>query len=548
MIRDETFVDWSIGTESIAMRWLFRKLRWLKPSRRFLKKFGMAVGSLLAGLIALWFAVDWYWEWDWRKALKQFEAEEVTREASREPWSEAPPELRYCGLSNISSGLRDREMFVRVERKASEYAFYRQRLGAVEIASPFRFDGAQVSAVDAVSLRFWRKAFRSSRKFPRLGDTNQPATEVLLALRHWQPELEAVEALAVERRKCGVVCVPEILPRDLNRETAISTLCGLLCLRSEASLDSGKLDDAVSDVQLVGEIQSSIGYPDRWFNWQLPPRWPTIWKGLTCHLWRERDLCLIQSSLARFESRDWTLHLVFERQRESARDARSYHEIRWEGIWQAFRDMAGAIIGPFEDRIRMARDRDVAGLVRSSSYERWHSELREVTSSVTESVRTLFGCLIPAFRIREDIVKLELYRGLRGALGRRWVLGEIGSGEILKEFRCELQRRDLDGDPAIEISEELQRAEFTERQRRLAITACAIERYRIAHLDLPRDLAALNPYLNGIDPIEPSSRKLLIYHPLPNGEYILAGSFDPNSKSFFWRWPTPTFSWLKMYH
>ena len=506
--RDEPDVGWSIRVKSSDMRWLIRLFKRFKPSRRFLKRFGIVAGSSLAGLISLWFAVDWYWEWGWGKALKQFEAEAALSEANQDAWGEAPLELRYCELSNICSGLRDREILVRVERKASEYVLSGQRSKAVEIASPFRGDGTPVSVVDTVGLRYWRKAFRSSRKFPLPGDTNQPATEVLLALRHWQPELEAIETLAGERRRRGYDCTPEILQENFNRETAISMICELLCLRSEASLDSNKPDDAVSDIQVVGEIQSSIRNPTYSFGFQLPPLLPTIWKGTTCHLWRERDLCRIQSTLAQFESRNWMLQLMFKRHRELARRAASEHEVRWWQIRQSICDMVGTLLEPFGDRLRMVRDRDVPGLIQSASYERWHSELVDVTSSLSDSTRTLFRCLIPAFRIREDIVKLELYRGLKGPLGRRWVSGEIGSGEILKEFRCEIRRRDLDEDGVFDIDEELQTAEFAERYRRLAIVACAIERYRIAHLDLPRDLAALNPYLNGIDPIEPKAPDL----------------------------------------
>ena len=530
------------------MRWIWNKLLWLRPSKRWLGRFVAATSSFLATLVTLWFAMNWYGEWEWKSALAEYESMPSVRELQAEPKCNVPTELRYGELPCIRSGLRDADLFMSVEGKARYFELTGQTTANVD--SPVFHDAGGIStqgfAVDSITLRRWKNAFRSVRKFPIPGGENS-AEEVLLALRHWQPELDDFELLAAERRKRGFTFDVEYVLVDYRKASAIRAICKLLSLRAEALFDLGRLDEAVADIRLLGDIRNSVlSFQDPIAS-DPPIQLAIIWKGITGHLWRAKDLVEIQSRLGHFEPRFWAIQRAFEFRREANEAGRWSNSMDMAGALDACGDIGRLLARHVEERFRMVIEGDFQSLFDTLSFDGLGLRWNEFSSEIGPPTGRLCRCLVPATQWRDDVIQLRVYRTLAGPLWRRWVANEISAHEMGKVYFSEYMERDSRASLGAEVPNLLEMSESRELQCRLAIVACAIERYRLEHLDLPPDLAVLTPYLAGVAPVKSTSGNPLFYRRLPTGEFILAGDSDSVTNNFRWLWPSAKYTWRTSY-
>jgi hypothetical protein len=387
-----------------------------------------------------------------------------------------------------------------------------------------------------VNIADWSAAFRKAVTQPEKDDTQwtneiklpppgDPARDVLAGLSVAGKELAEVCAAAALERSQFPVHYDEAMETLLRHLSAMKGVQQVLHLRCAAHLAAGETDAAFADAtnalsvaNLLREEPLLISQLVRYA--QINIAVSTVWQGLAEHRWNDVQLAEFQRRLAKFDCAP-SIVLAMEGERgcfsiagmdRIINDPRAYDSMMGPppGIVRFLRMIPRSVLR--QNQTTMARYQTEA-LVH----------LRQAISNAPQTG------LITAVQSRE--AKLENY------ISRTYSPYNVMFAMLA---------------PA--TGKAINKTARAETAVKLAIAACALERYRIAHGEFPASLEELSAQLQVSVPLDPMVNKPFHYQRTDDGWFLLysvglngtddggvMASDDKNDKEEKdWPWPVPT--------
>jgi hypothetical protein len=341
----------------------------------------------------------------------------------------------------------------------------------------------------AIDLSQWQSYYRATNDhgtcdFPVAPQPQIPAEDVLLALSRFDTNLALLRKYSAERPLCRYPVRyeygPDVLLPHLSK---LKSVASYLALRCEAELAIGKTNEAFEDLRLLMRVTDTLQNEPLLithlvYDAMIAVEMQPLWEGLAAHKWSEEQLAILQKDL---ES-----HNLLASYKKAMYGERTFSYVAFE-------------------QLRTGHFLSEAQLI-DSSYRR--------PAQVMMFFRPLLGgffyqnelaCLRPISEWTDNVTLIPSHRGL-STFDR---VGSVTPYNMLARMLL----------PALARSN--QKAAVAQGAIDLARTACALERYRIAHGAYPSGLAALAPqYVNEI-PKDFLNGEPLKYRKVDDGNFVL---------------------------
>lgn len=386
-------------------------------------------------------------------------------------------------------------------------------------------------------LTLWQEHYRTSTNFPKWPEPRSPAEDVVKALSLWDAELAELRAAAT---RPGVRFNTRIAENGVSTLVphvyAMRTVLAAVQVRAVAELALNRTDEAFADVTLMFQLGDSlkdepilITHLSRIAMHSLAIK--AVWEGLLDHRWTAAQLTHWQKELAHH---DFAAELRHAMAGERAFGNRAIEFVR------RCPEML-PMIGDPEGTPMSAPQPSLKAVPAGWLYQEQISYNRMFDDYVAAALPTGPGSFNASLmQARSDAMVDEIHRNKRPAKSvlRHRVLSYLLLPALHKTMirACQAQA-------------------FTQ----LAITACALERHRLARGSYPETLAALAPEFGPLPP-DPMSGQPFRYERTADGRFRLwsvgwngkddggtvAMSGRPSNKSNVidfeqgdWVWPVP---------
>ena len=367
-----------------------------------------------------------------------------------------------------------------------------------------------------------------------------PAVDVLLALSKYDSTIEELRKASALPNSRFPLNYEDMLHDSTNQPVvmmmhlaSIIRCIQVLNLRAVAELENNQGDRALDDVKLAFRLvnatrvePSAISQYQR--TEELKIVLQAIWEGLVKHRWTDAQLAAIELELGKLDFlTDSQLALRGQRNEtlvmfDYLRKHRPYRET-WQSIRDAFADLS----------------KEANGYQRKSDLEK--------------AVRAIYRCLAPSGSYYQnkvivgigyqqwslkiaDPAKHEVFPKIQEA-GSKFV------GSFNDSYRDSLAGDYLPGSLSMSM-----RSSYAQETADLARTACALERYRLAHDGYPDSLDVLAPQFIDKIPHDIIGGKPLHYRRTADGKYLLYSvgwnEVDDGGKVGFWELSDRPNNWL----
>ncbi len=378
-------------------------------------------------------------------------------------------------------------------------------------------------------LEAWQKLFRETPGFPVPQNPGSPAEDVLLALSRWDSDLQELDATTrkpdfefrLAKVASGIPFAPHL--------AFVKRIGNVLNLRAEARLAVGKTADALADTEFAERLANAPADVPMLIGALVAVSTElrtthSVWEGLVDHRWNDQQLARLQELFAARDPRKAILSAFAGERYLNILGAE--HLLEEAGrFWDDRRDWPD-----FPDQRR--------NLLSIATGRGW----------IRQNQVTLAG-------------RFDQARQGEDAWSRQTNLNQWSASkpvfDLFKEVGNDrpLPYRFL-ADRSLPVwgARVTMKADRLLTVSRMAIVACALERYRIANGSYPESLKDLRPPLLGdLDrlPLDPFSGKSFAYERLDDdGSYTLA-SAGPSPRYLGesslrsdtdWDWPMPIVS------
>ena len=385
-----------------------------------------------------------------------------------------------------------------------------------------------------VDLSGWADAYRSLLTQPKKDDpdwvaelklppsTNDPARVVLAGLAVADRELAALCEASARPRARFPVHYEESFNSTLRHLTFLKVASQRLALRSAAHLGAGETDAAFHDAEcalrvaeLLREEPLLISQLVRMAQGNIAMR--TLWQGLAEHRWSDAQLADFQEQLAKVDYLSG-MALAFEGERAcgiqgfnnmiaTPRASEGYAIPTGSGGFAQFPARIASRGMLRQNQLSLARHQ--TGLI---------ADVRAARSNAPQSG------FVAATKVISQARPLKGWSPYNASV---WMIGPATDKAMAKAARAQTVNR-------------------------LAIVACALERYRLKHGVFPQTLDDLTPAFLPVPPLDPMNKLPFHYQRTDDGWFrlysvgadgkddggFLKGSSKESEKD--WPWPVPT--------
>ena len=350
-------------------------------------------------------------------------------------------------------------------------------------------------------LKVWQNYYQAlaakTNQFPVSPQPQSPAADVLLALSKYDSaieELRTASRLTDSRFPLNYDADPpaEIL---LPQLAMVKRCSQMLQLRTLAELQSDQADKALSDVKLSFRLIDSvrtepflISHLVRIAMMQITLQ--PVWEGLVEHKWSDAQLSELNQEMAKL---DFLADYEFSMRGERALSIANVEHLRRK------RDFPGMFYsgGSDVDSQSIQPGKILFHLVPSSVF--YQNELA--------IARMHQQCLLPVVDVQQHIASPEIARQAVSAIEKlreHWSPNNVIACMML---------------PALEAA--ATKYVYAQASVDLARTACALERYRLAHGEYPETLDALTPQFIEKVPHDIIGRQPFHYRRTADGKFLL---------------------------
>ncbi|MGO8930637.1 MAG: hypothetical protein ACLQU3_27585 [Limisphaerales bacterium] len=371
--------------------------------------------------------------------------------------------------------------------------------------------------------RYYRQLSLRTNLFAVPPQTQTPAADVLLALSKYDSTIEELRRaatlpasrfpLSYDSEEPFAILLPHLAP--------VKGCAVVLRLRSLAELDAGQSEPALADISLALRVAEKIrsepfviSHLVRIAMLQITVQ--PLWEILAQHRWTDAQLSELDQQLAALDFvADYQRAMRAESAWQSALfDFLRHHPNKWRDLFEA---------GP-------PHLPDLTGHLIPSGWF-YQNELR--------SSKFILEQFLPVGDVRQQTISPTLAKQADEAL-RTMRLTPYNS-------LCKMLLPGLVNSP--------RKFAWAQAAVNLARTACALERFRLAHGKYPETLDALAPQFIAKVPHDPIGGQPLHYRPTDNGQFILysvgwnekddggivsltkGGSVDLDNGDWVWRYP-----------
>ncbi|MCC6234603.1 MAG: hypothetical protein IT580_18315 [Verrucomicrobiales bacterium] len=332
--------------------------------------------------------------------------------------------------------------------------------------------------------------------YPLPAEPGAPEADVLAALAVFEPEFRAIHEGLMLPESRFPLRYEDGYRTLLPHLAVLSRLTLGFTLRASARLAAGDAEGAFADtLDAFGLGESLASEPFQLSQWTrttaLNRAMGMLWEGQVRHAWTESHLAAFQSRLSAIETTS-AMRLSFGMERTLAwqwveRVAGSFAERR------RLVGLSGDLFGSFLDL------QDDPSLVPALLFapRGWLYANAAATAQAFAELESTPATELPGLR--------ERWRPLAGR----------------NSVRLLFHRRYFSGEHGSKQAENLVRALACDHRIRLAMTACALERYRLRHRDYPDALEALVPDLLAALPQDEVAGRPLRYQREANGTFRL---------------------------
>ena len=356
----------------------------------------------------------------------------------------------------------------------------------------------------SVDLAAWQTYYQKSKDFPHPTQPQDAAHDVLFALAQYDPEIAILQQTANRRYSRYPLHYEDGLGMMDPHILLLMKLNYILSLRASAHLALNKTDEALNDVKLQLRLASSLGDNDlisylvktALCRNALQP----IWDGLANHQWSPSQLAELSKQIQQFDFfKDFQQAVrgeraLFNRDMEAWKTSagRESFKQQWEILWgnSSWKEFGQTILGDkhFFQKIAIAP-------------KGWFDQAEAFGDRYDQDF-TLQAVDVSKRRIHKDLLQIGIEK-FQNVLESRY-------GFILKP-----------GTSLVDQTSRVQAAARAQTYRDLALTAIALEQYRLANHDLPATLAALSPQFLKKIPNDVMNGKPLKYRRESNDRYAL---------------------------
>ncbi len=300
---------WIVGGLFLALAVVYFLSAWRKGFRWLFSRRALGLDAAVAATV-LTLVVLFYTEEGWRgkRAWAALQREAAARGESLEFISLKPPPVP--GEQNLAKAPGVAELLGVTNQTNFAWPF--------DHDPEYRWPRASWALQQPTDLGRWQRLFRSYLRdagsqnrrvdalpsYPATPEPQTPAADVLLALSKYDTNLAVLRAasgrsgmsLPLDYSK-GWFVIEDILPP----EEMLFNAAHLLCLRASAELAERRTKGAREDVllalhlaRLAGEQFLHQSQSRRMIEYGLQP----IWEGLATHRWNDQDLAALQKKLA----------------------------------------------------------------------------------------------------------------------------------------------------------------------------------------------------------------------------------------------------------
>lgn len=318
-------------------------------------------------------------------------------------------------------------------------------------------------------LAAWQNYYRASTNFPKWPEPRTPAEDVLKALSRWDAEIAELRTAATRPSACFDIKLTEdgastLLPHL----AALRTIASVVSLRSLAELSAGRTDDAFADAKLAFRLGDTlkdepilITHLVRIATHTIALR--TVWEGLAEHRWSDAQLAHWQTELGR---RSFATELRHAMAGERAFGNRIIEFLRRKPEMLP-------VLGAPEGAPMNAPEQTLRVVPSGWFYREQISYNRTFDDYVMSVLPAEPGLLNPKLmQARSDAMLMDIQRNKR-------------------PIKSILQHRVLSYLLLPALNKTMHRAFQAQVFTQLAVTACALERHRLARGSYPESLAAL---------------------------------------------------------
>jgi hypothetical protein len=439
--------------------------------------------AVVATLIALFYTEEnWRGKHDWDAYRSQWEAK-----GERFDWRAfVPPTVpddQNFYTAPVFTNILDRHLFMTTTRSDGGFGWTNLAIGYWAAGRTTDLDGWQ-------SYYRHPKGTNSMDIFPIAPHPQTPAADVALALSKYDSTIEALQQAG---QRSGSY-IPLNYEDGFDSASALLPYleklkqCGLvLQLRAVAELDNGQNEKACDDVMLMFRLNDSLrGQPFlithlvhiAIFSITLQP----VWEGLVKHQWTDAELARINAELGKLDFlADYEFTMCAERafaiktfeQQRITRRFETWDSLRGTNVIHNYRLMPAAYF--YQNELNFAR-----------VSQQWILPLVDTNARIASPAK---------WEQADDAVKKQLGHFSPYKMQARMTFPVVGAS--------------------------FTRFAFSQAGVDLARTACALERYHLAHGEYPQTLDALTPQFIEAIPHDVINGQPLHYRRTDDGKFLL---------------------------
>ncbi|MBI2947874.1 MAG: hypothetical protein HYY23_09505 [Verrucomicrobia bacterium] len=475
---------------SLANRsWILRFCRWLF-SWRILRRLLVATASVVTLIALAYVEENWRGKHAWEKFKREWEAKGERFDLASFIPKPVPPEQNFFATPFWDALDYERDPQTRQVTWKDTNGWRRTQQMDIYGPSPRKSvpSFGSLFKAELTDLRDWQRFYRGNTNFPSTAQPQDPARDVLLALSKFEPAL--AELREANRRPYAhfPVHYGEGFDALLPHLAALKGLSQVLRLRSTAFLEANQTADALNDIKLSLRLSQAsqsepllISYLVQIAIDQITVN--SIWEGLAKQRWNEAQLAELQKTLA---SMDLLADYLRAMRGERAFSNDLMDKLR-RGRYPA------SALGP-DDSAPGNIARTTAWAPSGFVYQ------NQLCINRMHQERTLQVI---------DAAKHRVYPERARELDNIPELRKTTPYNILARMLF----------PA--LAKTAHKASHAQAVLDLATTACALERYRLAHGQFPDAIEALVPRFLAKAPIDVINGEPLKYHRTADGQFLL---------------------------
>ena len=474
--------------------------------------------------------------WKWEKFRKEWEARGERFDVASFIPKPVPPEQNFASTpffspyfdyevavtGRTSSGAPRREY---VWKQEAAYERNKQLAHSL-VGAPGR-ELPRLGHWDAAvstDLLPWQKYFKSNTNFPFDLTLGEPARDVLTALTKFDALLNELHAASRRPHSVFPVHYEEGFGTQLPHLSSMKGIAQMIQLRAVARLEAGLAAEALEDVKLGLRLSEALKAEPFLISQlvriailqlQLQP----VWEGLAEHRWNETQLAELQAALSNVK--------VLEDYGRTMRGERAFNN----DVFDRLRAGTMETVSTAADEDARVTDARATRLTPSGFY--YHNQV-----TVNQLYQKYALPIVDADNHRLFVRQAALADN-PPELQRRFRFYTIFAGFLL---------------PA--VAKTGARFAFGQNALDQAVTACALERHRLAHGQYPETLDALTPKYLAKKPTDVIDGGPMKYRRMDGGLFVLysVGSnetddggtivqasnskrSDPQRGDWLWRYP-----------